>query len=98
MWLMLACLAVGADDDWQKLEAIHLKNIRQITKDFVRAGEGYFSSDKRHIIFQAEEKGENPFYQIYIMDLETGKHRRLSPGVGRTTCPFVHRFPWARPR
>src|SRR5207247_8515365 len=29
-----------------------------------------------------------PFYQIFIMDLATGKARRLSPGVGRTTCPF----------
>ena len=59
--------------DWQKLEAAHLKNIRQVTSDFVRAGEGYFSPDGKQIIFQAEEKGTgNPFYQIFVMDLDTG--------------------------
>lgn len=78
------------DADWQKAEAAHLKNIKQLTFDFVRAGEGYFSPDGRHIIFQAEEKGENPFYQIYIQELETGKHWRVSPGVGRTTCAYFH--------
>src|SRR5262245_59387739 len=65
MWTILA-LAVaggaaigGGDQDWQKLETPYLKNIRQVTSDFVRAGEGYFSPDGGSIIFQAEEKGEN---------------------------------------
>jgi len=91
MFVVLACLALGADpaDDWQKLEAVHLKNIQQLTKDFVRAGEGYFSPDMKQIIFQAEEKDTgNPFYQIFVMDLATGKYRRVSPGVGRTTCSY----------
>ncbi|MCS6976532.1 MAG: biopolymer transporter Tol [Gemmatales bacterium] len=74
--------------DWQKQETAYLKNIRQVTFDFVRAGEGYFSPDGKQIIFQAEEKGDNPFYQIFVMDLESGKYRRVSPGVGRTTCAF----------
>ena len=57
--------------------------------DFVRAGEGYFSPDGKTIIFQAEEKDTgNPFYQIFIMDLATGKYRRVSPGVGKTTCCY----------
>src|SRR5262249_34218658 len=30
----------------------------------------------------------NPFYQIYTMDLKTGKFRRVSPGVGKTTCSY----------
>src|SRR5262249_43043038 len=30
----------------------------------------------------------NPFYQIFIMDLETGKTHRVSPGVGKTTCAW----------
>ncbi len=86
----LVCLVVAADtNDWQKAEAIHLHNIRQITQDFVRAGEGYFSPDQRQIIFQAEEKGTgNPFYQIFVMDLDTGRYRRVSPGVGKTTCSY----------
>jgi Tol biopolymer transport system component len=91
MFALLACLALGADsaDDWQKLEAAHLKNIQQLTKDFARAGEGYFSPDMKQIIFQAEEKDSgNPFYQIFVMDLATGKVRRVSPGIGRTTCSY----------
>jgi Tol biopolymer transport system component len=91
MYTFLALLALGADaaDDWQKQEAVHLKNIRQVTKDFVRAGEGYFSPDGKQIIFQAEEKDTgNPFYQIFVMDLEKGSYRRVSPGVGKTTCSY----------
>src|ERR1700736_1257003 len=91
MFLFLACLALGAQPpaEWEKAEAAHLKNIRQITTDFVRAGEGYFSPDGKQIIFQAEEKDTgNPFYQIFVMDLATGRYRRVSPGVGRTTCSY----------
>jgi Tol biopolymer transport system component len=91
MLFALICLALGAEPtaDWQKLEAVHLKNIRQVTHDFVRAGEGYFSPDVKQIIFQAEEKDSgNPFYQIFVMELATGKYRRVSPGVGRTTCSY----------
>lgn len=76
--------------DWQQLESAHLKNVRQVTFDFVRAGEGYFAPDGKQIVFQAEEKGDNPFYQIFTMDLATGKFRRISPGMGRTTCPYFH--------
>jgi TolB protein len=90
MFVVLACLTLGADPaDWEKQEAVHLKNIRQVTADFVRAGEGYFSPDGKQIIFQAEEKESgNPFYQIFLMDLETKKVRRVSPGVGKTTCAY----------
>jgi Tol biopolymer transport system component len=90
MFALLACLVLNAEPaDWEKAEAAHLKNIRQVTHDFVRAGEGYFSPDGKQIIFQAEEKeGGNPFYQIFVMDLDTGKYRRVSPGVGKTTCSY----------
>jgi Tol biopolymer transport system component len=90
MVAVLACLALAADPmDWQKAEAVHLQHIRQVTHDFVRAGEGYFSPDQKQIIFQAEEKGTgNPFYQIFVQDLETGRFRRVSPGVGKTTCSY----------
>src|SRR5262245_22794350 len=91
MLTLLAALALGAGaaDDWQKLESAHLKNIRQLTKDFVRAGEGYFSPDLTRIIFQAEEKSTgNPFYQIFVQNLKTGVYRRVSPGAGKTTCAY----------
>src|SRR5258707_13453628 len=94
MFALLACLALAADPaDWQKQEAVHLKNIQQLTTDFVRAGEGYFSPDGKHIIFQAEEKGSgNPFYQIFVMELETKQYRRVSPGIGKTTRSYFRPY------
>lgn len=94
-FVYLTALLAAADTpaDWKKAEAACLKNIRQVTRDdhFLRAGEGYFSPDARSIIFQAEEKGAgNPFYQIFTLELATGKFRRVSPGVGKTTCAYFH--------
>ncbi|MCI0700328.1 MAG: biopolymer transporter Tol [Planctomycetia bacterium] len=87
--LPLALSLAAQPDDWKTSEAAHLKNIKQVTFDYVRAGEGYFSPDGTKIIFQAEEKGTgNPFYQIFVMDLKTGKATRISPGTGRTTCGY----------
>lgn len=90
--LLSVCLSPAADEaDWKAAESACLKNVRQLTFDaaFARAGEGYFSPDGKTIIFQAEEKGsDNPFYQIFTMDLATGKFRRVSPGVGKTTCAY----------
>lgn len=93
--MLLAALLVvtpaQAPQDWEAKEKTYLRNIRQLTHDFVRAGEGYFSPDGRTIIFQAEEKTTgNPFYQIFTMDLATGRIQRVSPGIGKTTCPYFH--------
>src|SRR5260370_4483546 len=90
MVTLLVFFALGTQptDNWHKLESVHLKNVRQVTQDLVRAGEGYFAPDKKSIIFQADERGKNPFYQIFVMDLESGKYRRVSPGIGKTTCAF----------
>jgi TolB protein len=89
-WLISLTLAIQPGADWQAHEAAYFTNVRQITHDFARAGEGYFSPDGKLIIFQAEEKGENPFYQQFVMDLETKATRRVSPGVGKTTCGYFH--------
>jgi Tol biopolymer transport system component len=88
--LLPLALTIGADPaDWQAAEAAHLKNVRQVTDGFVRAGEGYFSPDGKRVIFQAEERGTgNPFYQIFVQDLAGGRPVRVSPGVGRTTCSY----------
>jgi Tol biopolymer transport system component len=93
MWTLLAGLALSADPtppaDWHKQEETHLKNVRAVTSGFARAGEGYFAPDGKRIIFQAEEKDTgNPFYQIFVQDLATGKAVRVSPGNGRTTCSY----------
>ncbi len=69
-------------------EARFLTNIRQLTFEGKRSGEGYFSSDGKGLIFQSEREAENPFYQIYFLDLISGESHRVSPGLGKTTCAF----------
>ncbi|QEL18217.1 TolB family protein [Limnoglobus roseus] len=88
--MLLALSASSADPaDWEVAEGRYLKNVKAVTTDFVRAGEGYFSPDGKKIIYQAEEQGTgNPFYQIFVQDLATGNRRRISPGKGRTTCAY----------
>ena len=90
MVTLILGLLCGADtDSWQTSEQAYLKNITQLTSEFVRAGEGYFSPDAKNIIFQAEEKESgNPFYQIFTMDLANKKSVRVSPGIGKTTCSY----------
>ena len=67
-----------------------LSGVRQLTFEGKRAGEGYFSADGRKMVFQSEREPGNPFYQIYLMDLETGDTSRVSPGIGQTTCAWIH--------
>jgi Tol biopolymer transport system component len=70
------------------LEATFLSNTRQLIYEGLRSGEGYFSADGKALIFQSERERDNPFYQIYILDLESGDAHRVSPGHGKTTCAF----------
>lgn len=71
-------------------EARFLDNVRQLTFAGNRAGEGYFSADGRRMIFQSERDPENPFFQIFLLDLESGDTTRVSPGTGKTTCAWIH--------
>ena len=63
---------------------------RQLTFVGSKSGEGYFSPDGKKMIYQSEREPGNPFYQMYIMNLETGTSQRVSPGVGKTTCGWIH--------
>ncbi len=65
-----------------------LTGVRRLTFAGKRAGEGYFSPDGSRLVFQSEREPGNPFYQIYELSLETGDTRRVSPGIGKTTCAF----------
>ena len=65
-----------------------LTRIRRLTVEGRRAGEGYWSPDGKRLVFQSEREPGNPFYQIYVIDLASGETKRISPGVGRTTCSF----------
>ncbi len=70
-------------------ESRYLKNVRQVTSGFVKAGEGYFSPDGKTIIYQAVSHSY-PFYQIYTQELAGGSPRLVSTGRGRTTCAYFH--------
>jgi Tol biopolymer transport system component len=70
-------------------EAQFLERVRQLTFEGKRSGEGYYSPDGKRLVFQSERDPENPFYQIFELDLTTGDTRRVSPGTGKTTCAFI---------
>ncbi len=63
---------------------------RQLSFEGRRSGEGYFSRDGSQLVFQSEREPGNPFYQIYRMNLRDGEVDRLSTGVGKTTCGWIH--------
>ncbi len=83
--LFLVQLSFAQDED----EGRFLKNTRQLIYEGKRSGEGYYSSDGKALIFQSEREPANPFFQIYLLDLETGDSHRVSPGTGKTTCAFL---------
>lgn len=95
---MLPCMASCQDDDITvsnprraiKLEAEFLSRTRQLTYEGRRAGEGYFSADGRQMVFQSERTAGNPFFQIYLLNRDTGDTQRISPGHGKTTCAWIH--------
>lgn len=67
-----------------------MAGMRQLTFQGPRAGEGYFSRDGKKMIFQSERQSDNPFYQIFLMDMNSGKINRVSTGSGKTTCAWIH--------
>ncbi len=87
--VLALCLAglFAKDDEHEKLL---LSNTRQLIFEGARSGEGYFSRDGSKLIFMSEREPGNPFFQMYLMDMATGETRRLSSGVGRTTCGWIH--------
>jgi Tol biopolymer transport system component len=80
----------GTGDSGPTNESLLLSNTRQLIFEGRRSGEGYFSADGSQMVFQSEREPGNPFYQIYLMDMETGDTSRVSTGTGRTTCAWIH--------
>jgi Tol biopolymer transport system component len=69
-------------------ERAFLSRVRRLTVEGKRAGEGYWSPDGKRLVLQSEREPGNPFYQIYVLDLASGDTKRISPGLGKTTCAF----------
>ncbi len=67
-----------------------LTDRKQISFVGARSGEAYFSPNGQEIIFQSERQEGNPFYQIYRMNLKSGKSELVSTGKGKTTCAWFH--------
>lgn len=88
-WIFVSASLVRADDP-EVDEARLLTSIRQLTFGGKRAGEGYFGRDGKTMVFQSERMAENPFFQIYVLDLDTGDIDRVSTGIGKTTCSWLH--------
>jgi len=84
VWVLLFCLTAAPAGEGDLLQGT-----RQLTFEGKRSGEGYFSADGDLLVFQSEREADNPFYQIYLMDLETGDVDRVSPGHGKTTCAWI---------
>lgn len=78
--------AKGANEAVQ--ESSFITNARQLIFEGRRSGEGYFSPDGGKLIFQSERVEGNPFYQMYVLNLNTGDMTRVSSGTGKTTCGF----------
>jgi len=88
--LMFATCLKAQDFDPKK-ESNFMPNSRQLIYEGLRSGEGYFSEDGKNLIFQSERIDDNPFYQIYTLDLTDGDVKLVSPGIGKTTCAY---FEW----
>jgi Tol biopolymer transport system component len=88
--LAAAPLGVGAFQTaaTQYQERDFLSRVRRLTIEGKRAGEGYWSPDGKRLVFQSEREPGNPFYQIYTLDLASGDVKRISTGMGKTTCAF----------
>ncbi|NBB70750.1 MAG: peptidase M28, partial [Alphaproteobacteria bacterium] len=88
--LLLLAFALLAFGPAAAADTALISDARQLTFEGERAGEGYFSADGKRMIFQSERADGNPFYQIYVLDLVTGDVDRISTGVGKTTCGWIH--------
>ena len=83
---VLAPIALRGQTAYQERD--FLSRVRRLTVEGRRAGEGYWAPDGKRLVFQSEREAGNPFYQIYTLDLATGDTKRVSSGIGKTTCAF----------
>ncbi len=67
----------------------HLRNIRQLTFSGNNA-EAYFSRSGRQLVFQRQEKVGEGCDQQYVMNIDGSAMRRVSNGLGRTTCGYFY--------
>ena len=97
-FLLFSAVCIASDEtpelagnpEGAQREAVFLSRGRQMTFEGRRSGEGYFDASGRNMVFQSERYDGNPFFQIFLMNRDTGKTELVSPGKGRTTCAWIH--------
>ena len=67
----------------------HLRNIRQLTFGGNNA-ESYFSKSGKQLVFQRQEEVGKGCDQQYIINVDGTGMRRVSNGLGRTTCGYFY--------
>ena len=68
----------------------HFRNLRQLTFGGENA-EGYWGPDGRSLVYQHRNAAEGVSCdQEYLLDVATGKSRRVSDGRGRVTCGYLY--------
>ena len=68
----------------------YLTNTQLFISKGTAIGEGYFNPEGSEMVFQANGKKGNPFYQIYWRDMNTGQTEQISKGWGKNTCAWIH--------
>lgn len=83
--------AAGASDVYVEPDSgeRHLRHIRQLTFGGNNA-EAYFSPDGRRLIFQRQDSVSTGCDQQYVMNADGSGLRRVSNGLGRTTCGYFY--------
>jgi Tol biopolymer transport system component len=85
---VFSSIVTGVQDAVGYQERDFLTRVRRLTVEGKRSGEGYWSPDGKRLVLQSEREPGNPFYQIYVLDLVSGDTKRISTGLGKTTCAF----------
>jgi len=84
--MVLAVVVLAYSTNAAEQDSEHLENLLQLTfgGENIKAK---FGVDGRQLIFQAM-RSPNTCDQIFAVEVESGKIRRLSMGSGRTTCGY----------
>ncbi len=76
-----------ADGSWRAKET-HLRNVKKLTAGGENA-EAYFSLDGTRLVFQSTA-ASGGCDQIFSMKIDGTDRRRISTGIGRTTCGYFY--------
>ena len=87
--MLLGCSRPAAAPIQPEAGERHLRNIHQLTHGGNNA-EAYFSPSGRQLIFQRQEQLTSGCDQQYVINLDGSGMRRVSNGLGRTTCGYFY--------